>query len=114
MKSPAEFLVREPGFLALQRALDLGITSRVTGLFGLARLLVPLAATNRLLVFVTPHEKDIESLAGDAETLIPWLAMTGRRAPSRRRTRSCNVLLDGALRTTSTAPRQCRCGTCRE
>ncbi len=80
MKSPVAFLAREPGFLALQRALDQGSTSRVTGLFGLARLLVPLAVTDRLLVFVTPHEKDIESLAGDAETLIPWLGAAGTLA----------------------------------
>lgn len=80
MKSPATFLVREPGFQALQRAIDENRTSRVTGLFGAARLLAPLCSTAKLLVFVAPHEKEIESLAGDAETLISWLGQAGSLA----------------------------------
>jgi transcription-repair coupling factor (superfamily II helicase) len=114
VKSPASFLDREPGFLALRRAVEEGRTSRVTGLFGLARLLVPLATTDRLLVFVTAHEKDLEALAGDAETLIPWLGSQGtlaifRDVPRRiagsgptpedhERTQSTLALQDGAVR----------------
>lgn len=63
--------------------MDEGRAVEVTGLFGLARLLVPLASTPRLLVFVTPHEKEIESLAGDLETLIPWLGQEGTLATFR-------------------------------
>ena len=80
MKSPAAFLAQEPGFLALKRAIDESRESSVTGLFGLARLLVPLAATTRLIVFVTPHEKDLEGLSGDAETLLTWLGESGSLA----------------------------------
>ena len=80
MKSPAPFLSKEPGFLALKRSIDQGRTTSVTGLFGLARLLVPLAVTDRLLVFVTPYEKDVESLAADAETLISWIGAPGALA----------------------------------
>ncbi|MBK5257037.1 MAG: transcription-repair coupling factor [Vicinamibacteria bacterium] len=114
MKSPAPFLDREPGFLALKRAIDEGRTASVTGLFGLARLLVPLASTTRLVVFVTPHEKDIESLAGDLETLIPWLGVAGTLATFKdvptlvagagptpedhERTQSTLALHDGAVR----------------
>ena len=114
MKSPTSFLDREPGFLALKRAIDEGRTSYVTGLFGLSRLLVPLASTHRLIVFLAPHEKDLESLAGDAETLIPWLGAPGglatfRDVPARlqgngptpedhERTQSTLALHDGAVR----------------
>ncbi|MBX7183542.1 MAG: transcription-repair coupling factor [Vicinamibacteria bacterium] len=114
MKSPASFLDREPGFLALQRAIEEGRTSHVTGLFGLARLLVPLASTERLVVFVAPHEKDLENLSGDAETLIPWLgsrgtlatfpdlppriAGTGPTSEEHERTQSTLALQDGAVR----------------
>jgi transcription-repair coupling factor (superfamily II helicase) len=80
VRTPATFLVREPGFQALQRAIDENRTSRVTGLFGAARLLAPLCSTGKLLVFVVPHEKEIESLAGDAETLITWLGHAGSLA----------------------------------
>ena len=114
MKSPAAFLAREPGFEAFRRALDEGRTTQVAGLFGPARLLVPLAGTNRLLVFVAPHEKDIETLAGDAETLIPWLGGEGTLATFRdvpplvssvgptpedhERTQSTLALHDGTVR----------------
>ena len=114
MKSPASFLARESGFEALQRGIEEGRTTEVTGLFGPARLLVPLAGTNRLLVFVAPHEKDIESLAGDAETLIPWLGRPGTLATFRdvppllkgvgptpedhERTQSTLALHDGTVR----------------
>lgn len=114
MKSPASFLARESGFEALRRAIDEGRATQVTGLFGPARLLVPLAGTNRLLVFVAPHEKDIETLAGDAETLIPWLGATGTLATFRdvppllkgvgptpedhERTQSTLALHDGTVR----------------
>jgi len=114
VKSPASFLDQEPGFLALQRAILEGRTSRVTGLFGLARLLVPLAGTDRLVVFVAPLEKDLEALAGDAETLIPWLGSAGalatfRDVPPRiagagptpedhERTQSTLALQEGAVR----------------
>ena len=114
MKSPASFLARESGFEALQRAIEEGRTTSVTGLFGPARLLVPLAGTGRLLVFVAPHEKDIEALAGDAETLIPWLGTTGTLATFRdvpplvkglgptpedhERTQSTLALHDGTVR----------------
>ena len=114
MRSPASFLDQEPGFPALQRATLEGRTSRVTGLFGLARLLVPLATTDRLVVFVAPHEKDLEALSGDAETLIPWLGSQGtlatfRDVPPRiagagptpedhERTQSTLALQDGAVR----------------
>ena len=114
MKSPASFLDQEPGFLALKRAISEGRANRVTGLFGLARLLVPLASTDGLVVFLTPHEKDLEGLSGDAETLIPWLGSTGalatfRDVPPRisgagptpedhERTQSTLALQDGAVR----------------
>jgi transcription-repair coupling factor (superfamily II helicase) len=114
VKNPAAFLAREPGFEAFQRAIDEGRTSRITGLFGPARLLVPLAATNRLLVFAAPHEKDIETLAADAETLIPWLGGEGALATFRdvpalvkaagptpedhERTQSTLALHDGTVR----------------
>ncbi|MEO8361861.1 MAG: DEAD/DEAH box helicase, partial [Vicinamibacteria bacterium] len=114
MKSPATFLSQEPGFLALQRAIKSSSPNRVTGLFGPARLLAPLAATERLIVFVTPHEKDIETLSGDAETLIPWLGATGTLATFRdvpamvtgagptpedhERTQSTLALFDGNVR----------------
>ena len=114
MKSPASFLARESGFEALQRAIEEGRTTQVTGLFGPARLLVPLAGTSRLLVFVAPHEKDIEALAGDAETLIPWLGAPGTLATFRdvppllkgvgptpedhERTQSTLALHDGTVR----------------
>ena len=80
MNTPAAFLGGEPGFFALKRSIDEGRTNSVTGLFGLARLLVPLAVTDRLLVFLTPHEKEIESLGGDAETLIAWFGARGTLA----------------------------------
>ena len=114
MRSPASFLDQEPGFLALKRATFEGRTSRVTGLSGLARLLVPLASTDRLVVFVAPHERDLEALSGDAETLIPWLGSAGTLAtfpdvPARisgagptpedhERTQSTLALQDGAVR----------------
>ena len=83
MKSPAPFLAQEPGFLALKRAIEEGRPHAVTGLFGPARLLAPLAGTDRLLVFLTPHDKDLEVLAGDAETLMPWLGAPGALATFR-------------------------------
>ena len=114
MKSPAPFLAREPGFLALQRALADGRATRVTGLSGPARLLVPLAVTDCLLVFLTPHERDMEALAGDLETLIPWLGGAGTLATFRdvpralsgagpttqdhERTQSTLALHDGTVR----------------
>jgi transcription-repair coupling factor (superfamily II helicase) len=114
VNSPAPFLAGEPGFLALRRAIDEGGTSHVSGLFGLARLLVPLVSTDRLLVFVTPHEKDIESLSEDLDTLIPWLGARGVLATFRdvpalmvgagptpedhERTQSTLALHDGAVR----------------
>ena len=114
MKSPAHFLAQEPGFLALQRAIRESRTTRVTGLCGLARLLVPLACTERLVVFVTPHEKDLEVLEGDAHTLLPWLGAQGGLAtfkdvPARvrgagptpedhERTQSTLALHDGTVR----------------
>ncbi len=114
MKSPASFLAREPGFQALQRAIEGERTSCVTGLFGPARLLVPLASTPRLLVFLAPHEKDLEILTGDAETLIPWLGAPGALATFRdvpplvsgtgptpedhERTQSTLALHDGTVR----------------
>jgi len=114
VKSPAPFLDREPGFPALKRAIEEGRTSSVSGLFGPARLLVPLASTSRLLVFLTPHEKDTEALASDLETLIPWLGQSGSlasfkdvpaviagsgpTAEDHERTRSTLALQDGAVR----------------
>jgi transcription-repair coupling factor (superfamily II helicase) len=114
VKSPGHFLAREPGFQALKRAIEENRTSRVTGLFGPARLLVPLAATDRLVVFVSPHEKDMESLSGDLETLLPWLGAPGALATFRdvpplvtgvgptpedhERTRSTLALHDGTVR----------------
>ncbi len=114
MNSPLPFLAREPGFQALKRAIEENRTTRVTGLFGLARLLVPLAATDRLVVFVTPHEKEVEALAGDVETLLPWLGVQGALATFKdvpalvagagptpedhERTQSTLALHDGAVR----------------
>ena len=114
MKSPTPFLDQEPGFPALKRAIQEGRASRVTGLFGLARLLVPLASTDRLIVFLTPHEKDLEPLSADAETLIPWLGGPGGIATFRdvppliagggptpedhERTQSTLALQDGIVR----------------
>lgn len=114
MKSPAPFLARVPGFEALRRAIDESRTNHVTGLFGPARLLVPLASTARLLVFVAAHEKEIETLAGDAETLLPWLGVRGSFATFRdvppmvrgmgptpedhERTQSTLALHDGTVR----------------
>ena len=73
MKSPVGVLEREPGFQALRRVLQAGDPTVLTGLYGLARILVPLAATDRLLVFLTAHEKELESLQCDAEALMGWL-----------------------------------------
>jgi transcription-repair coupling factor (superfamily II helicase) len=83
VRSPAPFLERDASFLALKRAIDENRTASVTGLFGLARLLVPLASTEKLLVFLTPHDKDLEGLASDAETLLPWLGARGALATFR-------------------------------
>ena len=80
MKSPAAFLESEPGFQALKRTLFAGTPASVTGLFGLSRILAPLAATERLLVFVAAHEREVESIAGDTETLITWLGLKGALA----------------------------------
>jgi transcription-repair coupling factor (superfamily II helicase) len=114
VRSPASFLDQEPGVLALRRAIEEGRTNRVTGLFGLARLLVPLVGTHRLLVYLTPHEKELEPLSADAETLIPWLgapggvatfrdvpplvAGTGPTPEDHERTQSTFALQDGAVR----------------
>ena len=114
MKSPVPFLAREPGFQEFRRAIAENRPNRVTGLFGPARLLASLAATDRLLVFVAPHEKDLESLVADAETLMPWLGETGSIATFRdvptligaagptpeehERTQSTLALQDGSVR----------------
>lgn len=114
MNSPGPFLQQEPGFLALKRAIEDGRLNRVTGLLGLSRLLVPLASTPRLLVFLTPHEKELEALSADAETLIPWLGASGGIATFRdvpplvagtgptpedhERTQSTLALQDGTVR----------------
>ena len=114
MKSPVAFLESEPGFQALKRALDAGTPAAVTGLFGLARILAPLSATDRLLVFLTAHERELEPLQGDAATLIAWLGLKGtlatfkeipalaaRAAPTpedHERTQATLALHDGSVR----------------
>ena len=113
MKSPAEFLAQEPGFLALKRAIESGQAHTITGLFGPARLLAPLVATSSLLVVVTPHEKDLEALSSDAETLLGWIQATqglavfkdvpalhgaGPTPEDHERTQATLALHDGAVR----------------
>jgi transcription-repair coupling factor (superfamily II helicase) len=114
VRSPAPFLERDSSFQALRRAIEESRTASVTGLFGLARLLVPLASTDKLLVFLTPHDRDLEGLAGDAETLLPWLggrgglatfrdvpALVGGNSPTpeaHERTQSTLALQDGQVR----------------
>ena len=74
---PDSFLEREPGFLALRRALENDAPVTVTGLAGFSRFLVPLTATTRLVVVLAPSEKDLDVLQGDAETILEWLGRAG-------------------------------------
>jgi transcription-repair coupling factor (superfamily II helicase) len=113
VKAPSSFLEREPGFLALRRAIDDGRAVTVTGLFGLARLLVPLATGGSLLTVISPSDKDLETLVADAETLLPWIGgvsgiATFRDSPAvvgagptpedHERTQSTLAIRDGAVR----------------
>ena len=59
----------DPRVAELRRALASGEAAAAHGLIGAARLLVPLLATERPLLVIVPHERDVEPAADDLRTL---------------------------------------------
>jgi len=70
-------LEAEARFGELREALARGERAEVSGLVGPARPLAALLLTDRPLLVVTPHEREVEELAGDLKTLAGELGSPG-------------------------------------
>ena len=62
-------LAGDPRLAPARGALAEGRVAELSGLAGPARLLVPLLLTDAPLLFVTPHEREVEQAALDLRTL---------------------------------------------
>ena len=70
-------LETEARFAELRDALTRGERAEVSGLGGPARALAALLLTDRPLLVVAPHEREVEDLAGDLKTLVAELGSPG-------------------------------------
>jgi len=74
-------LEAEPRLAGLREVLARGERAEVSGLAGPARLLAALLLTDRPLLVVAPHEREVEELASDLKTLAAELGAGGAVLP---------------------------------